>query len=189
MMIQKKGGVGEEVILTGREKSFEWKLFFVIIDRLRKEAYCVVASTFPVFSNLSSSSPSEISERAAKLQVLYENDCSIVPQRCSKVTDTPLSMSKFLKQENLQQMFPNVGIALRMYLCTAVSNCSAERSFSALKRVKSYLRSTMKEQKLNSLAILHIEADILNCEGFEYEDLIDEFATMKVRHRCSLIMT
>lgn len=92
-------------------------------------------------------------------------------------------MSKFIRKENLQQTFPNVDIALRMYLCTAISNCSAERSFSALKRVKSYLRSTLKEQKLNSLAILHIEADILNGEGFEYNDLIDEFATTKSRRK------
>ncbi|KAJ8885182.1 hypothetical protein PR048_011378 [Dryococelus australis] len=74
-------------------------------------------------------------------------------------------------------------VLLRTYLCTAVSNCSAERSFSAIKKVKSYLRSTMKEQKLNSLAIPHIEADILNGEGFEDEDLIDEFTTMKARHK------
>lgn len=193
-----RGGVEQEVILTGREK-FRVETFFVIIDRLktellrRKEAYSVIASTFSVFSNMSSLSPSEISERAANLQALYDNDLepSFANEcihfshliKCSKITDTPSSMNKFLRQENLQQTFPNVGIALRMYLCTAVSNCSAERSFSALKRVKSYLRSTMKEQKLNSLAILHIEADILNGEGFEYKDLIDEFATMKARRK------
>ncbi|KAJ8890362.1 hypothetical protein PR048_009870 [Dryococelus australis] len=170
------GGFGEAVILKGRGK-FKVETSFVIIDRLptellrRKKAYCVVTSTFSVFSNLSSSSPSEISEHAAKLQVLYENDLepSFANEcvhfsnmiKCSKVTHTPLSM------KNLQQTFPIVGIALRMLLCTAVSNFAADSSFSTLKRVKSYLRSTMKEQKLNSLVILHIEADILNGKGFQ----------------------
>lgn len=188
----------EEVVLTGKEK-FKVETFFVIIDRLksellrRKEAYCVVASTFSVFSNLSSMSPSEISERAAKLQALYKHDLepSFVNEcvhfsnlvKCSEVGEKPINMSKFIRKENLQQTFSNVDIALRMYLCTPISNCSAERSFSALKRVKSYLRSTLKEQKLNSLAILHIEADILNGEGFEYNDLIDEFATTKSRRK------
>lgn len=32
--------------------------------------------------------------------------------------------------------------------------CSGKRSFSCLKRVKNYLRSTLKDEKLNSLAVL-----------------------------------
>ena len=39
----------------------------------------------------------------------------------------------------------------------------------------------MKEKKLNSLSILYNEADILNKEGFKYNNLIDEFATTIAR--------
>ncbi|KAF0753809.1 zinc finger MYM-type protein 1-like [Aphis craccivora] len=42
-------------------------------------------------------------------------------------------------------------------LSVAAINCSTERSFSALKRVKSYLRFNIKEEKLNALEILNIE--------------------------------
>ena len=55
----------------------------------------------------------------------------------------------------------------------AVTNCSAERSFSCLKRVENYLRSTMSETRLNSLAILCIESDLLEC--LDCEDLINQF--------------
>ena len=62
-------------------------------------------------------------------------------------------------------------IALRMFSSTAVANCSAERSFSVLKRLKNNCRSTLSNKKLNALAILAIEQDLVN--GLNYDDVID----------------
>ena len=45
-----------------------------------------------------------------------------------------------------------------MTICVNTAHC--ERSFSALKRIKTYLRSTMKEQRLADLAILSIEREL-----------------------------
>ena len=42
------------------------------------------------------------------------------------------------------------------------TSCSAERSFSSLRRVKTYLRSTMSQPRLSSLAILNIEREYAN---------------------------
>jgi len=42
-------------------------------------------------------------------------------------------------------------------LTISVSIVSAERSFSKLKLIKSYLRSTMSQQILNGLTLLFIE--------------------------------
>ena len=39
------------------------------------------------------------------------------------------------------------------------TNSTSERSFSAMRRVKSYLRSTMNQERLNSLMILHVHKD------------------------------
>ena len=36
------------------------------------------------------------------------------------------------------------------------TNATSERSFSALNRIKSYLRSTMKQERLKSLMIVHV---------------------------------
>jgi len=57
-----------------------------------------------------------------------------------------------------------------------------ERSFSALKRVKSYLRSCSKENRLNSLAMMTIEADLTS--KIDYNGVIEEFATLKCRKKC-----
>ena len=39
--------------------------------------------------------------------------------------------------------FPNVAIILQIFLTIPASNASGERSFSVLKRVKTYLRNSM----------------------------------------------
>jgi len=62
-------------------------------------------------------------------------------------------------------------------LTIPLSVASAQRSFSKLKLIKSYLRSTMSQQRLNKLALLSIEKDILN--KINYDNLIDNFASQK----------
>ena len=51
----------------------------------------------------------------------------------------------------------------------------AERSFSALKRIKTRLRSTMAQSRLSSLAVLSIEREI--AQKIDHDDVIDEFAS------------
>ncbi|KAM0970378.1 hypothetical protein ACFX2A_018750 [Malus domestica] len=54
-----------------------------------------------------------------------------------------------------------------------------ERSFSKLKLLKSYLRSTMLQERLNGLALISIESELL--DKIDYEDLIDDFAAKNAR--------
>jgi hypothetical protein len=69
---------------------------------------------------------------------------------------TVLHMNELLKADRglLLASFPNVGIALRIYLTLPINNCQGERSFSTLSRVKNHLQSTMRQPRLNSLALL-----------------------------------
>ena len=52
-------------------------------------------------------------------------------------------------------------------------------SFSKLKLIKSYQRSTMSQEKLSELTILSIEKKML--EELEYKNLISQFASQKTR--------
>jgi hypothetical protein len=45
-------------------------------------------------------------------------------------------MYRVFLENHIQEIFPNLEIALRMFLSTAETNCSADRSFSLLKRLK-----------------------------------------------------
>lgn len=67
-----------------------------------------------------------------------------------------------------------------MYLSTALTNCSGERSFSALKRIKNYLRSTTSN-RLNALYLLNIENELL--QNLDYSDIINEFANSSLENQ------
>ncbi|XP_019165683.1 PREDICTED: zinc finger MYM-type protein 1-like [Ipomoea nil] len=86
---------------------------------------------------------------------------------------------EILKDLKLFDCYPNAVIAYRILLTIPVTVASVERSFSKLKLLKSYLRSTMSQERLNGLAMISIENDIL--DKVDYEELIDEFASKNAR--------
>jgi hypothetical protein len=88
----------------------------------------------------------------------------------------PIDILNYIKRFD---SFPNACIAYRILLTIHVTIASAENSFSKLKLIKSYLRSTMSQERLNGLAILSIEKKML--ENLEYKNLISNFASQKVR--------
>ncbi|CAF4546562.1 unnamed protein product, partial [Rotaria magnacalcarata] len=57
-------------------------------------------------------------------------------------------------------LFPNVRFLLIFLATLPVSTASAERSFSKLSSIKTYHRSTMKQNRLNGLAMAYIHKDI-----------------------------
>ena len=89
---------------------------------------------------------------------------------------SPINVLNYIKR---LESFPNACIAFKILLTILLTIASAERSFSKLKLIKSYLRSTMSEERLNGLAILSIENEIL--EELEYKNLISQFASQSVR--------
>ena len=48
---------------------------------------------------------------------------------------------------------------MKLILVMPATNTTSERSFSTLKRIKCYLRSTMKQERLNSLITIHEHKD------------------------------
>ncbi|CAH3139773.1 unnamed protein product [Porites lobata] len=51
-------------------------------------------------------------------------------------------------------MVPEFSKVVSILAVIPATSCSAERSFSGLRRLKTYLRSTMGQSRLNSLAII-----------------------------------
>ena len=79
---------------------------------------------------------------------------------------------QLILQKRVQESFPNVEIAFRLYLVLMISNCSAERSFSKMKLIKNRLRTSMCNDRLSHLALMSIEADILR--HINFEDLVND---------------
>ena len=89
---------------------------------------------------------------------------------------TPIDILNYIKRLD---SFPNTCIAYRILLTIPVTIASTERSFSKLKLIKSYLRSTMSQERLSGLAILSIKKKML--EELEYKILISQFASQEAR--------
>ena len=92
---------------------------------------------------------------------------------------TVLSVLEYLYRSKLNVVYPNLCLLLRLFLTVPVTVASGERSFSKLKLVKNYLRSTMSQERLVGLAVVAIEHNVgktLDCTS-----LIKEFASIKAR--------
>nr|CAI5855352.1 unnamed protein product [Callosobruchus analis] len=53
-------------------------------------------------------------------------------------------------------IYPNIFTLLKIFATIPISTATAERTFSTLRRLKSYLRNTLSENRLNGLANLNI---------------------------------
>ena len=87
---------------------------------------------------------------------------------------------KYLNDKNLVHVFPNIVTLIRIYLTIPASSASAERSFSRLKLIQSYLRSSMATERLQGLALLSIERKN-SANLIDFDSVLDTFAKMKKR--------
>ncbi|XP_019175777.1 PREDICTED: zinc finger MYM-type protein 1-like, partial [Ipomoea nil] len=159
------------------EESFRVHYFLYIVDQAiisltqRFEQYEVYEGTFGfLFSS-------------HKLQLMADMDlkscciCLEAPlkrdEQCGDIDGNELYIElkllrEILSKENigavsilnsLKQMscFPNATIAYRILLTIPITVASAEGSFSKLKLLKSYLRSSMLQERLSGLALISIE--------------------------------
>ena len=77
------------------------------------------------------------------------------------------------------EIFSNLAVALRILLTLPVTVASGERSFSKLKFIKNYLRTSMTPNRLTNLAILSIEKEI--AANIDLTLIVREFAEAKAR--------
>lgn len=74
-------------------------------------------------------------------------------------------------------LYIQIECIVKIFLTMPVSTATAERSFSAMKRIKTYLRSTMTTDRLSSLAMLHIHRE----KDIDIPAVIDKFINAKQR--------
>ena len=68
--------------------------------------------------------------------------------------------------------YPNINVLLKLMCTIPVTTCSCERSISGLRRLKTYLRSTIGQLRLNGLALMHFHYGL----DIDYEAIINDFA-------------
>lgn len=148
--------------------AFRVNVYNTIIDSLlvnlarKRESYDALVDRFETLTLLLSETSNEaIIKAATKLTQFYDDDINVdFPNECchfkayidlEQIQRIPqMFMFTRIKQNNLGITFPNLEIALRIFLTLPITNCTAERGFSVLTRVKKSKRSTLSDRKLNS---------------------------------------
>ncbi|XP_062246509.1 uncharacterized protein LOC133955604 [Platichthys flesus] len=109
-----------------------------------------------------------------ELSLVYENEEFMA---CSGA----LALFQVFMENNLQDTFSETVSLLKILITTPMTTAESERCFSTLKRIKTFLRNTMAQDRLNALAMLSMEKNLIqNIPDFNTK-VIEKFATQKDR--------
>lgn len=175
----------------GRQ-NFKINVFYLICDSLvqelnkRMESYSEIDSCFKCFFTENNE---DINKSLTNICEKYRKDidATCLPEEFEQFkilcnnTHSENLVEKFKQVLGVRSTFPNITTILEILLTIPISNASAERSFSVLKRVKTYLRSTMGQEKLEALSLLQIESHCL--KKLNTDDIIKTFAKNKARKK------
>jgi hypothetical protein len=89
---------------------------------------------------------------------------------------------EWFEETKINNAFPNILIAIRLYLTIPVANCSAERAFSKLARIKNKFRTSQTQESLKSYIILSSEHDLL--PSIDFQETMLTFASDKSKKKC-----
>lgn len=190
----------EDERLSDAEQLFKVEIFFCTLDilanqlKIRFESINAIQNNFIFLypEKLTSLSEEELYVKARNLQTIYHKDLSIdfpnqilslrkgLGDSISKLkTVYELADHLLIKNQCVSSNFPDVSSAVMLFLTLPVSVASAERSFSKLKIVKTYLRNTMGQQRLSDLSLISIEHEFL--KTLNIDEIINDFAKKNSR--------
>ncbi|KAK0151974.1 Zinc finger MYM-type protein 1 [Merluccius polli] len=90
----------------------------------------------------------------------------------------------FMKSSGLDGAMPQLYKLMSLIATIGATSAGAERSFSCLKRIKTYTRNAMGQERLTHLAIISIEKKMLKSlksDPVWYDQVTDDFATQTAR--------
>ena len=118
--------------------------------------------------------PSVITEKDLTIDDIVEiykddlpapNNCEEEFTWCKKgwsirdISERSQTIAQALKQCD-NDAYPNLSVILKIAGTVAVTSCECKRSGSVLKRLNAYLRTSIKQERLSELALMHISYDV-----------------------------
>ena len=110
------------------------------------------------------------------VKVVYDNEVIRWKTKWAHTLEKPNGLVETIETTN-EVLYPNGTTLLTILLTMPVSTATPEWSFSVMRRVKSYMCSTMKTERLSALAFMHAYRDTTIDTGI----VIREFCTKKNR--------
>ena len=126
-----------------------------------------------------------IAAELQNVQALYKDDMkpellqaqlAILHTHFANSNKTPsikevVSYLQFLFTRNI--FMSDVVVLVELILVSPATNVTSERSFSALRRLKTYLRNTMTQKRLNHCALLHVRKE--DCDKLDLTTVGNDF--------------
>ena len=81
----------------------------------------------------------------------------------------------------VRRVLSEVDKLIKLYLTIPVTTATAERTFSAFKRVKTYLKSSITQERLKNCLIMHLFKE--RVDKLFVEDIAADFASRNQRRR------
>jgi hypothetical protein len=111
---------------------------------------------------------------------MYQNSIQASKSQAKTAADVVCKMF----EDGLSDLLPILYEVATILASIPATSSSAERSFSGLRRVKTYLRSTMGQQRLNSIALINIERAYANQTiANDMIEIIDTFGERRGRYK------
>lgn len=120
--------------------------------------------------------------------LFYSSGCSLASEAeirsefeqwknsCLRIPSQSRPQSPLTALEIVPERYENIRTLLRIFSTLPVTTCSAERAFSAMKLLKTYLRNAMSDERLTGLALMYIHPEI----NIDPHTVVDRFASRPV---------
>ncbi|XP_061403240.1 zinc finger MYM-type protein 1-like [Lethenteron reissneri] len=92
-----------------------------------------------------------------------------------------VDLFQLFMENNLEEVFSETVTLLKVIITTPMTTAEAERCFSTLKRIKTFLRNTMTQERLNALALLSMEKRLVTEMTDFNQRVVEKFAGQKER--------
>ncbi|GBN68772.1 hypothetical protein AVEN_170701-1 [Araneus ventricosus] len=163
-----------------------------VISNQVKERFCFISHCsaaslleVPKFQEYEKKFPTQILDQTTDVYSMLQKDrlkteLGVIYRRSDFRNMTgAISLLQFIIENNLQTTFSETYKLLLIIVTIPMTTAKAERCFSTLKRVKTFLRSTMSEDRLSALAMLSIEKRMISDIPKFNENVINLFASKK----------
>nr|CAH7715468.1 unnamed protein product [Callosobruchus chinensis] len=118
------------------------------------------------------------------LQLNYERSLEFIQLYADILSiDKEVLKAEMTVMRNCIETFPNSYNLMQIALALPISSSSCERSFSAMRRIKNWLRSSMGQNRFSCLALANIEGEA--AKSLKADDILD--ASIKTGNRKILL--
>nr|CAH7742391.1 unnamed protein product [Callosobruchus chinensis] len=166
-----------DTITTQMKDRFSFRGHLQAAYLLNKDKYSEFAKKFPVtvLNEVASFYPMLSKSRLkTELEIIYSREDL-------KEIVGAMNLLSFILENNLNETFIETSKILKIIVTTPMTTAEAERTFSTLKRIKTFLRNTMLNDRLNALVMMSINRNLVHQINNFDDKVMEKFISMKDR--------